>query len=401
MKGFEGMKKYSFIALFFALMLGLSTTVAWSCTPGCSGSCAASPIVPAPQGPAGGGGSNPANSAGNSGGILGAMQRRADAKRLEDKAQTRQHVKQNDNGPGMTCFDRAIAMTQQLGQIFSDTGPGFVLPRSADIFPGGSSYPDMGLSNWLGQGLNAVVSPMLQSHVGNFTDSLSAALGATVANYLNTLVSQPLTGLNDLVNQFTGPITAINTAMASINGWYATIESILNALGTTMPAAIPGVIATVTGLWNLIQNMITTALGAVMTSINTVISQITSMITGMITAVLSSFSLGGDCERIAKLWGNGGIGIPAGFRSIIGSALEQGAPYFRLLDMLNRTIAGGGPDLLQEIVSNTTNDAIISRALSDLTGGMLSGPGNASMPTWPTPPIFPANAGTAAIIGSM
>gem|GEM_PF-922211 len=395
------MKKYSFIALFFALMLGLSTSVAWSCTPGCSGSCAASPIVPAPQGPAGGGGSNPANSSGNSGGILGAMQRRADAKRLEDKATARQHVKQNDNGPGMTCFDRAIAMTQQLGQIFSDVGPGAVMPRSADIFPGGSTYPDMGLSNWLGQGLNSVVSPMLQAHVGNFTDSLSAALGATVANYLNNLVSQPLSGLNALVSTFNGPIASINSAMASINGWYATIESILNALGTTMPAAIPGVIATVTGLWNMIQNMITTALSAVMTTVNTIISQISSMISAMISQVMSSFSLGGDCERIAKLWGNGGIGIPAGFRSIIGSALEQGAPYFRLIDMLNKSIGGGGADLLQEIVSNTSNDAIISRALSDLTGGMLSGPGNASMPTWPTPPIFPPNAGTAAIIGSM
>ena len=253
---------------------------------------------------------------------MGALERRADAKRVENKAQPRQHVTMNDNGPGMTCFDRALGLTQQLGEIFSDVGPGFVPPRSADIFIGGSSFPDMGLSNWLGEGLNTVVSPGLQAHVANFGDSLSAMLGAVFAGYLDTFANTILGPLTDAFNAIGGPISDIDNAMSTINGWYATISSILELLGGQMPTYIIGVIATVNTLWSQIQNLISTAMSAVLTTITGIISSIQGAIDTMITNILSSFSIGGDCARIANLWQGDITGLPAMFRGLVGQAVE-------------------------------------------------------------------------------
>ena len=393
------MRKNIWMAAFFALVMGLSTTASYAaCRPGCS--C----TDPAAPGGAGGSGSNPENSAGTQGGIMGALERRADAKRLENRAQTRQHVTMNDNGPGMTCFDHALALTQQLGDIFSDVGPGFVPPRSADIFIGGSSFPDMGLSNTLGIGLNDVVSPGLMSHVANFGDSLSNALGATIAGYLNDFAAGILTPLTDAFNAVSGPIDQVNTAMASINGWYSTISSILEVLGGQMPTYIIGVIATVNGLWTLIQDMISTALSAAMTAVTSIISSIQSAISAAITQVTNMFSnLGGEgCARIANLWqGDLTLSLPApfnDFRGLVGQAVEVGAPYFTLYQMLTGAIGGGGSHLLEEL-GNASNNDIISRALGDITG-ILSGPG--SIPSWPAvPPFSPVGTTTTDIISAM
>lgn len=391
------MRKNIWMAAFFALVLGLSATASYAaCRPGCS--C----TDPAAPGGAGGGGSNPENSSGTQGGIMGQLERRADAKRLENKALTRQHVKMNDNGPGMTCFDHALALTQQLGDIFSDVGPGFVPPRSADIFIGGSSFPDMGLSNWLGGGLNDVVSPGLISHVANFGDSLSAALGATIAGYLDTFADGILGPLTDAFSAVSGPIDQINTAMASINGWYSTISSILEALGGQMPSYIIGIVATVNGLWTMIQDMISTALSAAMSAITSIISSIQSAIDAAIANVTNMFSnIGeGGCARIANLWqGDLTLSLPAPFeefRGLVGQALEQGAPYFTLYQMLTGA-TGGGVDFLGEL-GNAANSDIISRALGDIT--IMSGPG--SIPSWPSVPAFPpVGTSTTDIISAM
>lgn len=387
------MRRNIWMAAFFALMLCLSATASnAACRPGCN--C----TNPAAPGGAGGGGSNPENSAGTQGGIMGALERRADAKRVENKAQTRQHVTMNDNGPGMTCFDRALGLTQQLGQIFSDVGPGFVPPRSGDIFIGGSSFPDMGLSNWLGEGLNTVVSPGLQAHVANFGDSLSAMLGAVFAGYLDTFANTILGPLTDAFNAIGGPISEIDNTMATINGWYSTISSILELLGGQMPTYIIGVIATVNTLWSQIQNLISTALSAVMTTITSIISSIQSAIDTMIANVLSSFNIGGDCARIANLWQGDITGLPAMFRGLVGQAVELGAPYFTLYEMLSGAVGGAGPDLLGEL-GNAANLDIINRAMGDLTG-ILSGPG--SINSWPAVPVFaPVGTSTTDIISAM
>lgn len=391
MKGFKGMSRHILIASFFALMLSLAATASYACKPGCS--C----DTPAAPGASGGGGSNPANSAGTQGGIMGAFERRADAKRVENKAQTRQHVTMNDNGPGMTCFDRALGLTQQLGNIFSDVGPGYVPPRSADIFIGGSTFPDMGLSNWLGEGLNTVVSPGLRAHVANFGDSLSAMLGAVFADYLNTFANTLLGPLIDGFNAIGGPISEIDSAMTQINGWYNTIAGILEALGGQMPAYIIGIMTTINLLWNNIQGMIASAMSMALGMINGIISNIQSAIDTMISTALSQFNIGGDCARIANLWQGGITGLPAMFRGLVGQAVELGAPYFTLYEMLNGAIGGAGPSLLEEL-GNASNVSIIQRARDDLMG-ILSGPG--TLPSWPAPPTFTPGSTTADIISAM
>lgn len=389
------MRKNIWMAAFFALVLGLSATASYAaCRPGCN--C----TDPAAPGGAGGSGSNPENSAGTQGGIMGALERRADAKRVENRAQTRQHVTLNDNGPGMTCFDHALALTQQLGDIFSDVGPGFVPPRSGDIFIGGSSFPDMGLSNTLGIGLNNVVSPGLMAHVANFGDSLSAMLGATIAGYLDTFASTILGPLTDAFNAVSGPIDQINTAMSSINGWYSTISSILEALGGQMPTYIIGVIATVNSLWTLIQDMISTALSAAMSAVTSIISSIQSAIDAAITQVTNLFSnIGAEgCARIANLWQGDLTAAVSGFRGLVGQAVELGAPYFTLYQMLTGAVGGAGPHLLEEL-GNASNNDILTRALGDITG-ILSGPG--TIPSWPSvPPFAPVGTTTTDIISAM
>lgn len=387
------MRRNIWMAAFFALMLCLSATASYAaCRPGCN--C----TTPAAPGSAGGGGSNPANSAGTQGGIMGALERRAEAKRVENKAQTRQHVTMNDNGPGMTCFDRALGLTQQLGEIFSDVGPGFVPPRSATIFIGGSTFPDMGLSNWLGEGLNSVVSPGLQAHVANFGDSLSAMLGAVFAGYLDTFANTILGPLTDAFDALVGPMGQIDDVMGDINGWYNTISSILNALGGQMPAYIIAIVETINMLWDQIQGAINTALGAIMSAINGIINQIRTAINTLISNILSSFDIGGECARIANLWQGDITGLPAMFRGLVGQAIEIGAPYFTLYQMLTGAIGGAGPDLLGEL-GNAANLEIINRALGDLNG-ILSGPG--SINSWPEVPVFaPVGTTTADIISAM
>jgi hypothetical protein len=373
------MRKYSLSAMFFSLMLCLSVTASYACTPGCP--C----DTPAAQGPAGGSDANPENSGGNSGGVLGAINRHGEAIRVREKAQTQQHIKQNDNGPGMTCFDRALGMTQQLGQIFSDVIPNAIPARNDAVF-GASSFPDMGISNFLGEGLSAVVQPMAQAHATNFVDSLSALLGATeMFAFVDDFRGQ-LTGF---VTSLTAPINSINTAMGTFNTYYNTISSLMTALGATVPQAVVGIVTMINSVWSMIQNFINSILSAILTTINTIFTTITTFLSNLIGQIFAQFAPDGVCARIEQLWGNG---FPSGFRSLIGQAVERGTPYFTMIEMLQNNIPStmgiAGRNLVREITRDANSD-IINRALNDLLpGGMLSGPGSPDMPTFPMPPTF-------------
>ena len=85
------------------------------------------------------------------------------------------------------------------------------------------------------------------------------------------------------------------------------------------------------------------------------------------------------------------------FRGLVGQAVELGAPYFTLYEMLTGAIGGAGPDLLGEL-GNAANGSILSRALGDVTG-ILSGPG--TLPSWPLPPTFTPWSTTTDIISAM
>lgn len=368
------MRKYSFLAVFFALLFSLSVTSAYACQPGC-----------------------------DCDNVLPVMQNAAEAKRLETKAHAREVIKQNDNSVGMTCFDRALMLTAKLGGIFSDVTPGFAMPIGNTNIFGDVSFPDFGASTKLVRGLDAVVSPKMMSHVGNFTDSLSHALGATIAGYLNSFVNS---AINSFLGAIAGPMGTIGGYVNDINGYYNTLQSAMNLLGLAMPTAVITAVATINAAWSLINSLISGAVAAITNAINSLVNGIVSLIGDAMNGLMAAMTPDGECSRIAKLWGNGNmpdLGIFPDWRSLMGGAVERGTPYFTMYEMLTgaipSTFGTPGTHLMQEL-TNATNSTIISNALADLLpGGALSGPG--VLPSWQTPPLIPISATVDDIISQM
>lgn len=366
------MRKYSFLAVFFTLLFSLSVTAAYACQPGC-----------------------------DCNNVLPVMQNAADAKRLETKMHAREVIKQNDNSVGMTCFDRAMMLTAKLGGIFSDVSPGFAMPIGNTSVFGPVSFEDYGVSIKLVRGLDAVVSPTMQGHVANFTDSLSHALGATVAGYLNAFVTGAIQNfLNDLVV----PMGQISGFVSDINGYYTTLQNAMNLLGLAMPSIVITAVATINAAWGMINALISGAVAAITNAINGLVNTIVAMIGSAVHGLLAAMAPDGECSRIAKLWGNGNmpnLGIFPDWRSLMGGAVERGTPYFTMFQMLTgaipNTFGTPGIHLMQELM-NASNSTIITNALNDLTGA-LSGPG--SLPSWPTPPLIPITATVDDIISQM
>lgn len=364
------MKSYSFLAGFFALMLGLSvlSSQAYALQPGCPEE------------------------------VMDTIKNHADAKRVESKAHARQVIKQNDNAPGMTCFDRAMTLTSRLGGIFSDVSPTGIIPAANEAVFGTSSFPDFGASTKLVKGLNAVVAPMVQGHTSNFTDSLSQMLGATVSGYMTEFVSSTLDPILDSLSE---PLGDLSSAVSDLNSYYTTLQSALNLLGVSMPTVVMTAVAAINAAWSAINSFISSTVAMITNTINSIVSSITDLINSAVSSLVAAATPEGDCSRIAQLWGNG---FPSeDFRSLIGSAVERGTPYFSMFEMLSGNIPNSfgtaGESLLEEIF-NTSNGDIISRALEDLSpGGKLSTPG--ILPSWATPPIFGSDATLADIISEM
>jgi hypothetical protein len=164
------MKKIFLVALFAMLMAGLVTTASNAASrPGCDGKRNAAP-------------------AGNEQGtdefddttFFGVQEAQAQADRVRDRGTARQISHQNDNAPGMTCFDHAMALTSRLGQLFSDLHPTTAIPAASIRAFGTSSFPNYGADQYLQNALGYVIEPTLSAHAGNFApNSLSYALGAT------------------------------------------------------------------------------------------------------------------------------------------------------------------------------------------------------------------------------
>ncbi|MFN7114511.1 MAG: hypothetical protein ACK4PK_09185 [Alphaproteobacteria bacterium] len=367
------MRQFWFLTVFFALIFSLSVTSAYACQPGC-----------------------------DCNNVLPIMQNAAEAKRLESKMHSRQVIKQNDNSVGMTCFDRALMLTAKLGGIFSDVSPGFAMPAGNTNLFGNVSFPDYGASTKLIRGLEAVVSPTMQGHVSNFTDSLSHALGATVAGYLTAMMAPIQNLLNDISGQVIGQLGPL---VDDINEAYEQLQTLLNLLGLAMPNIVLVTVGTINGvIWPAINTFISGAMAAITTFINSLVNSIVSMISSAIHGLLAAMTPDGECSRIAKLWGNGNmpdLGIFPDWRSLMGGAVERGTPYFTMFQMLTgaipNTFGTPGTHLMQELM-NATNSTIITNALNDLTGA-LSGPG--SLPSWQIPPIIPVTATVDDVISQM
>lgn len=329
-----------------------------------------------------------------------AARNHGDAKQVESKAHTSEILPQNDNAPGMTCFDHAMALTSRLGGMFSDvTMPGTIPVANETVF-GTSSFPDFGASTKLIRGLDAVVNPTVQAHASNFADSLSSALGATVLGYMNEFLNSTI---QPILDSIAGPLATLNGYVGTMNGYVSMLQTATSLLGVAFPPILSGFVMGINTAWNTINSFISGAVAAVTNAINSIVNSIVNQINSALTSFMASATPEGECSRIAQLWGNDN---PDGFRSLIGSAIERGTPYFTMFQMLGGeipdTLGPPGMRLMQEVF-NTSNSNIIDRALEDLLpNGALNAPGNANNSSWWAPvPIFPATGDTAGIRSQM
>lgn len=322
----------------------------------------------------------------------------ADAKIMESRAHASEILPQNDNSPGMTCFDYAVGLTSRLGNIFSDVAPGGTIPVAAEAIFGTSSFPDYGAQSVkLMKGLDAVVNPTMRGHAVNFADSLSFGLGATVLGYMNEFFDSVVGPVLDSMNAAIGTLAGY---VGDFNTYYGMLQTALNLLGVSTPAIVQSAVVGINQAWNLINQLVSNLVAAITNVINTIVDTVMDIISNVITSIMGAATPDGDCSRIAQLWGND---FPEGFRSLIGSAVERGTPYFTMIQMLTGAIPDSmgqpGPRLILEIFTEN-NSNIIQRALDDLLpGGVLSGPG--MMPSWPPVPTFLPGATSTEIRGEM
>lgn len=421
----QGMKR---ILFFLALFIGVSTLSA-------TASFAINPCTPRP---------------GCSCDFLNAAENHANSVRVRDKAYHRQTIKQADNTAGMTCFDHALTLSSQLGQIFSDTGPGFAIPTAnleawdpSGVIPnevydrsaGVGNNPRTGQSKHLGTNYGVVFGGEMQQHATNFGDSLSAWLGATLLSYMNSFMGM-LQGA--IATYILGPIATISGWIDNLATWVQNIQSFLDLLGGALPSAVVAIVTSIQAIWSNISSIILSAVNTLMSTIQTWLNNIANAIQSVLGSLLGQFNIpgSGECSRIQRLW-NGGVQALGGpvnlgsiissfippsinsimgaiglFRAIEGGGIEQGNPYFDFRGLVSGALQdafGGGipmgssPDLADEI-ANTLNQPILNAALADITGaGLLSTrkPPGAGV-IWPdfAPSVFVTTPPATATIGA-
>jgi hypothetical protein len=411
-------RQFLMLALFGAALAALSATATlaagtnpYPCKPGCycppAGTSSGSYTAPA-AGP---------NGSANYGGIYGAQENRGNAIRLRERAYSRQMHKQNDNGPGMTCFDHAMALTTRLGNIFSDNVPTSPIPGNNLRAFGVSTYPNYGSDQWMATAMDVVVYPSLSAHAINFRpDSLSDFLGATSFPWWGTFTGW----LNGLIGQIMGWLGQIQTYINTLNTLYGYYQMVVSLLNGAIPAWVAAFVATINAAWTAITNFITSNINAVMSTISGFVSNIMSQIMGALGSMFDFANEAGpspqdECARIQNLWGVGS-GFPTAFqtgplRALSGTGLQTGAPYFNFAQLLTKTptgtfsFPGAASDLREELslALPAINNDLVQRAVNDLAGGgPLDQPGN--IPVWPTIPagvVLSPTSTTAAIIGAM
>lgn len=408
-------KRLFIVAAFSLLMASFSIGAIFSaeaCPPGCD---CGTPGAP-----------------GDTGGIMGAMERHAEAVRVEDKAIAQQVIKQNDNALGMTCFDRAVGLTSRLGQVFSDKLPKDDPNSSDDDVPvlntsvfSAPVYDDgFGANNALLKELKEVIEPTMNKHIKNFgppdqpySPPLSAAIGANAfSSLLTNLVSgliDPLFGPNSPISGMLEQLNGVNGYVNQYIGYYNTLQQAMQLVGLGMPGNIAQYVTAFNLAWNAIQSAITTPATQVISGIiSDAFNQMTSNILGDETSMNNPVNgAKRNCSRIARLWSPDPIdsALPGTlYKSLTGSGPEKGIPYLSIKQLLTASATelgglGGESDFLQGIANSAGPGGILDKALQDINvGGILQGPTNAPGSPWQNAPYFPVGTATTSdIINAM
>ncbi|TAL35519.1 MAG: hypothetical protein EPN97_07010 [Alphaproteobacteria bacterium] len=385
------MKRILLFALFAMLLTGLSATASLAaCRPGCD--C-----------PPNGGANDQGSHNYADTGFFGMQEARAQSIIVRDRSTARQIHHQNDNGPGMTCFDHAMGLTSRLGQLFSDIVPQGIPAASTRAF-GTVAYQAYGSDQWLSKALDVVIYPTLSEHANDFQpDSLSFILGATAFPFWGGFMG----AINGFISSIMGVVNQITSYVNTLNTLWSYFQQIVNALNGQIPTWIIALVPTITAFWNsVVLPMINATIGALLSAVNGIMQTITNTIMGVLGSMTNFMNPAGpapqdECARIQNLWGVGG-GFPAVFqtglmRALTGTGIQTGNSYFSYANLLTMAPAGVGQDFLNELNLPTPalNQGMMNRALSNLTGP-LSGPGAGVLRSWTVPPAGMTNLPNAA-----
>jgi hypothetical protein len=381
------MKRILLLALFAMLLTGLSATASFAaCRKGCD--CTRNT-----------GANDQGTHNWDDTSFFGVQEARAESIIVKDRATARQIHHQNDNGPGMTCFDHAMALTSRLGQLFSDIVPNGIPAASTRAF-GTVAYRAYGSDQWLSKALDVVIYPTLSEHANDFQPhSLSFMLGATSFPFWGSF----MTAINGFISSFMGIVNQITSYVNTLNTLWSYFQQIVNALNGQIPTWIIALVPTITAFWNsVVLPMINATIGALLTAVNGIMQTIVNTVMTALGSMTSFMNPAGpspqdDCARIQNLWGVGG-GFPATFqtgimRALTGTGVQTGNAYFSYANLLNNPAGiGVGTDFLNELQlpAPALNQGIMTRALNNLTGP-LSGPGAGVLRTWTVPPTGMTN----------
>ncbi len=202
------------------------------------------------------------------GGFMGVVEKQNDAYRVRDQAIVSQKMKKNSTSLGITCFDKAMALTSRLGALFSDGFPINAGAENNTIFGNGqslygnssSSNPDdpMGVADKFGGGIAAIINGgnlgsgdgdggILSEFMGggtggssntNFTGSLSDQMGYTISTALNDLLSTVSNAIGNIVGGINGVLSQIQNTIGQVQGLvsqvqnaFSTVDGYLNSTG--------------------------------------------------------------------------------------------------------------------------------------------------------------------------
>lgn len=278
------LKKSFWIALWMTVAVALSYTASEAAlapgTPGCNDGNASAGLPGAPVGgdqpssdptnyaggntPGGGDPAlgNPSNTAGApEGGFMGVLEDQANTYRVRNHAIVSEKMRKSSTTLGLTCFDKAMALTSRLGSLFSDSFPVKPGTENLAIFGGGISLygtesdNPMGIKDKLGSGLAAIINGgdigsgdgtggILSQFMGggsagtnnNFAGSLSGDMGYTVATALNDLLSSVSAAVGNITAMVTGALGQISSLIGQlggvvnqVQGAFDTVSSYLNS----------------------------------------------------------------------------------------------------------------------------------------------------------------------------
>lgn len=320
--------------------------------------------------------------------ICQAMQDQADAVQVRDRALAGGIITRPEPTAGLSCMDQAMGVTGRLGNIFSDRHDDAVPPANTVVFTPELAYPDWGAGDFLVRNLDQAITPMLTSHLGsNFGGVLGAVIGTTAISSKFTDMISGITGtIDDIAGQINGFSGQINSILSAIN----TIQTLAKALNLPMPS--PVIIGAVAAL-EAAQRVADQLMGALQRAMNAAIQPLIGQVMGEIMAPAADM----DCNNIDRLW-NGAEDMP-GMQSIAASGASVNTPFMSISALATGgNLSGIGGGMMDQLQTGNNMD-ILQRAYSNVTGGVLSAPGNA--PSWRATPLIATGSSARDVVMQM